>query len=401
MRTPIRPMAHPTMGSPKSDPDSKSDLDNMFEENGILDLLKDDADCPYSKPGRSQLWKMLKQCYSVVCSLTSATITEEELLVRLQKQQEERLSQFQTEIQVTIQESLKQSLKQHQAIPTYAQLAADPAAPHSPVRTPLTSRSAPMTLPSQNSPPSPTWRKIVVDCHESDTEEIHKLSEQALSKSRVSRLDKKKNAVVVTVPESDREKVANALSTGLQNKAVRVRSEPTSKLTILNVPVMDNIAEIQNKSDRNTAILSMIREKNEELAGAEVDVVFFKTNRHNPELCSVGIRLPTPLKRKILNQRVLYVGYTSCKVVDRVHVIQCYKCQGFHHTADSCVKDTVCGFCAGNHMSKDCNVKSSSGFIPTCPNCSITGKDCVSHVANSFQCPIYKEKYDYAVTKNQ
>ena len=136
---------YPTIGSPKSDPDSKSDLDNMFEENGILDLLKDDADCPHSKPGRSQLWKMLKQCYSVVCSLTSATITEEELLVRLQKQQEERLSQFQTEIQVTIQESLKQLQ------PSYAQLSTSGVAcaenRSSPSRTTTSSTPTPFFLP--------------------------------------------------------------------------------------------------------------------------------------------------------------------------------------------------------------------------------------------------------------
>eukprot|EP00116_Pleurobrachia_bachei_P003027 sb/3463289/ len=120
----------------------------------------------------------------------------------------------------------------------------------------------------------------------------------------------------------------------------------------------------------------------------------------NPDLCTVGIRLPTPIKRQLLNQRVIYVEHSACTVVDRVHVIRCYTCQGFHHTSETCVKDAVCAHCAGGHATKDCSVKLNTNFTPSCINCKLEGHENVSHAANSQDCPVYKSKYDVAKSKN-
>ena len=58
-------------------------------------------------------------------------------------------------------------------------------------------------------------------------------------------------------------------------------------------------------------------------------------------------------------------------------VIQCYICQKFGHTAQICAsKTTVCRFCSGNHISKECDAKDKV----KCANC---GKN---HKSNSFSC---------------
>ena len=283
--------------------------------------------------------------------------------------------------------------------PNYAKLslsAADfpPLAPNSP--TPPSKRT-------QSTAPKPalTWKKIVIDCKAADIDDVEKLSQAALSKTKVSRIDRKKNSVVITVPDTEGDTAADKLTTGLTTKSVRVRANPTSKLTILNFPLSDTISEAKTRESVNAAILELLRERNPELDDPDVDVVYFRRNTRITDVCTVGIRLPTPIKRQLLNQGVVYVDFVACRVVDRVHVIQCYNCQSFHHTSDTCTKVPICVHCSGNHKSEDCSVKLSENFVPSCINCSGAGHSCVSHKANSLECPIFKSKFDLAKSKNQ
>eukprot|EP00116_Pleurobrachia_bachei_P004741 sb/3465003/ len=283
--------------------------------------------------------------------------------------------------------------------PNYAQLA-------------LTAADFPPLAPNSATPPSkrtPTtvtksaipWKKIVIDCDAADIDEVEKLSQAALLKTKVSKIDKKKNSVVITVPDTEGQKAADSLTAGLTTKSVRVRATPTSKVTILNFPLFETISAATTRESRNAAILELLREKNPELNDRDVDVVYFRPNARITDVCTVGIRLPTPIKRQLLNQGVVYVDFVACRVVDRVHVIQCYNCQSFHHTSDICTKEPICVHCAGSHKSDCCSVKSSENFVPSCINCSLASGSSESHKANSLDCPIYKSKFDVAKSKNE
>ena len=256
-------------------------------------------------------------------------------------------------------------------------------------------------MPFITTPQKPSWRKIVVDCNEADVDKVHRLSETALSKTKVSRLVKKKNAVIITVPSTDGDKAADALNKDLSSTTVRIRSEPTCKVTVLNFPLTDCIKQSTDRPTRCQIILNMLKEKNEQLDNDNIDVIYYKENERFPDTCTVGLRLPTTIKRQILGQGVVYVDYVACKVVDRVRVIQCYKCQDFHHTQEVCNRRTVCTYCCQEHASKDCTVKSSDNFVPKCNNCSVAKKSDVAHTANSRDCPLYLSKFNEARSKNQ
>eukprot|EP00116_Pleurobrachia_bachei_P011148 sb/3471410/ len=148
----------------------------------------------------------------------------------------------------------------------------------------------------------------------------------------------------------------------------------------------------------------MLKEKNEQLDNDNVDVIYYRENvrfpDQVPDTCTIGLRLPTTIKRQILGHGVVYVGYTSCRVVDRVRVIQCYNCQDFHHTQDVCNRRAVCTHCSQEHSSKDCLAKSNESFIPKCNNCSVAKKSDVAHAANSRDCPLYLSKFNEARSKN-
>ena len=85
----------------------------------------------------------------------------------------------------------------------------------------------------------------------------------------------------------------------------------------------------------------------------------------------------------------LYLGLQTCKVYDAFFVPRCYKCQEFGHHSKNCSRDrSICGFCAQEHETKSCTIKSDSTATPTCINCKNCGKKETNHYAGSFVCPI-------------
>ena len=305
---------------------------------------------------------------------------------------------IETQVTTALQAFFDKQQRNQPSPPNYANLALD-AAEYPPLA-PNSSNSPSKRTPTTVAKSTPVWKKIVIDCDAADIDEVEKLSQTALLKTKVSKIDKKKNSVVITVPDTEGQKAADSLTAGLTTKSVRVRATATSKVTILNFPLSDTISAAETRESRNATILELLREKNPELNDRDVDVVYFRPNIRVPEECTVGIRLPTPMKRQLLNQGVVYVDFEACRVVDRVHVIQCYNCQSFHHTSDVCTKEPICVHCAGSHKSDCCSVKLSENFVPSCINCSGAGRSCVSHKANSHDCPIYKSKFDVAKSKN-
>jgi len=73
-----------------------------------------------------------------------------------------------------------------------------------------------------------------------------------------------------------------------------------------------------------------------------------------------------------------YLGMTKCKMKFYDLVTQCYKCQGFGHTAIKCREDQPrCKNCSGRHDSRNCTVQTLKS-----PNCR-SG----SHNVASVNCP--------------
>ena len=96
----------------------------------------------------------------------------------------------------------------------------------------------------------------------------------------------------------------------------------------------------------------------------------------------------SPEIRKCLRDRTdeILTPYSVCKVYDRYHVIQCYKCLEFNHLSKNC-KSRVdsCMKCAGNHKMAEC-----TSSAPCCKNCKSDENS--SHMANSRECPKYAEE---------
>ena len=127
----------------------------------------------------------------------------------------------------------------------------------------------------------------------------------------------------------------------------------------------------------------------EHMIGEEDDFKLIKeidARNRNMKHCIIKC---SPKIRKAIHDRQDKVSllYQSCNVYDTYQVHQCYKCQGFNHSADKCSKGQTCGRCGGNHRLADCKEKDYK-----CINCVNHGKSVTNHRTYDLGCPLYQEE---------
>ena len=57
---------------------------------------------------------------------------------------------------------------------------------------------------------------------------------------------------------------------------------------------------------------------------------------------TVGIKVSPVIRKYLIEQGYIYIGETRCKVVDRIDLKQCFKCQRVGHISSQCKSSTVC-----------------------------------------------------------
>jgi hypothetical protein len=89
---------------------------------------------------------------------------------------------------------------------------------------------------------------------------------------------------------------------------------------------------------------------------------------------TVVLEISPEMRKLIINNMNLYIGYQSCRYTEYLQIIRCYKCNGFGHIAANCqAQDNSCGHCGNNHDSKCCDKKSPK-FCVNCDKYNKTGK---------------------------
>lgn len=163
---------------------------------------------------------------------------------------------------------------------------------------------------------------------------------------------------------------------------------------------MRNIAEVQLKKKRkNVVILDMDDITTEDeiyealksvLQDAKRDDITIKMSpkANNRGLQYANIQLPSDEANVLLEMQRIKIGWTRCRVVERLAPAKCYRCQNYGHYASSCKSETdMSGKCLkcgeDGHKIKLCT---NEAF---CSACKIKG-----HTSNEMVCPVYKKLMD-------
>lgn len=116
--------------------------------------------------------------------------------------------------------------------------------------------------------------------------------------------------------------------------------------------------------DKNPAINELIEK------GKEFEILFIKEDLRKANVSIAVAKVDIEILKIIQFMKYqIYVDFSRCRVSDRFHVTQCYKCQKFGHVKSACTsQNEVCRYCSGNHDGKNCPHNGNKAMYK-CANC--------------------------------
>ena len=91
----------------------------------------------------------------------------------------------------------------------------------------------------------------------------------------------------------------------------------------------------------------------------------------------------------------LFIGLSSCRVVDKISMLRCYKCHNHGHVAKNCSEASCCGYCSSvDHESNNCELKRDiyrNKANLNCINCKRRKLNSSGHSVFWSLCPINKQ----------
>ena len=174
----------------------------------------------------------------------------------------------------------------------------------------------------------------------------------------------------------------------------------TPKVTMRSVDVSFIGSNVNDRAVTDKLIINSIVELNSDVkemieSGEKMSVVYFQRHKHNPDEATVGLRVSQKLCDLLLNKGFVHVGYSFSRVIERVFIKQCYKCQSLGHLISDCkASEPQCFRCGGSHFSRDCTSRTRADM--KCINCEhssnpLTRNSANTHNAASLDCPILQQ----------
>ena len=121
----------------------------------------------------------------------------------------------------------------------------------------------------------------------------------------------------------------------------------------------------QSIRDKNPAINGLIEQ------GKVFQILFIKKDLRRDNFSIAVVRLDEEIRKVIMSMKCqLFIDFSRCRVSDRLHVTQCYKCQKFGHVKEDCTsKTSTCKYCSEDHDWKSCPHNGNFSKYK-CGNCS-------------------------------
>lgn len=187
-----------------------------------------------------------------------------------------------------------------------------------------------------------------------------------------------------------------------QEAGIKLKDKYTIQEPIKTLPKI-KIPGYTRKAEDNTNLLEeKIRRQNRWINEADIlKITYVREGQNGTGViyaeCSGSLYI------RMMKQTKIYIDWERLPVYDNIAVSRCYQCQGFNHKSNRCAKHQICGNCAGNHPTKECNNR-----IKKCINCIEANKKYklelgTQHTALDPDCPslkYHKEQIRYKTDFN-
>lgn len=174
-----------------------------------------------------------------------------------------------------------------------------------------------------------------------------------------------------------------------QDYEIKKVEKKNPRIKILNVNKKDI-------DDETLFIEKIVLQNTIRIASEEPKIKVIYKYEKNERNYHVVLELDPDIYSQIHKKQVIYIGWKTCKFVDHVNIIQCYKCWKFGHIANECRSGKiVCPKCTGEHKSEECRSE-----IKICGNCKHAAEILkipnieYNHTALDKNCAAYKRIFE-------
>ena len=195
-----------------------------------------------------------------------------------------------------------------------------------------------------------------------------------------------KTLIVETSTEVDSAKILNDQQITNEFKCERTRKR-RPMVIIYDVPAELQEEELMNTIYRQNYEDTMTRDQfNTNIKPR------FKTGPKNKSVLNYVMEIDPNMRKDLIQQGRLFIGYRAVKVKDYIVVPLCTKCQDLGHATKFCPKTkNICAQCGNEgHLRKDCQHKDKINCIP----CTNRRRTCDGH-----DCKTYKQLLDKMIQR--
>ncbi|XP_070526504.1 uncharacterized protein [Cardiocondyla obscurior] len=201
---------------------------------------------------------------------------------------------------------------------------------------------------------------------------------------KIDRLIRGRNKTIkIVAPKGELNKMKQALTNA--GMEIKTFDNMNPRLIIRDIPTTTNKEE---------AMQCLMKQNLEGVADDEIKMVYFYPPEKRKSTNMI-IEVTPEIRRRLLARGRIYMGWSSCRIMDHIRVTQCYKCLAIGHIAKVCrAEKDICGHCAGDHESRACNKKETL----KCHNCTKAKLTELDHSAfDTNKCAILKRKINERV----
>lgn len=208
--------------------------------------------------------------------------------------------------------------------------------------------------------------------------------------------DTLKSIKTIVRPEESGATIRKVARTKDGNVVIKIREEaPGASAEITKLINRETTSQAEVKKENKIQILihdlDGVTETNEiekaisEETGESGEMTISEPNPSKNGSWTARVLLPRKTGDKLLNNRTLKIGWTSCRVTEKITIPICYNCLKLGHLGSLCTEKRVdhkrCYKCSSkDHEAGNCDNE------PKCNECNKTG-----HIVNTFECPKYRQ----------
>ena len=203
------------------------------------------------------------------------------------------------------------------------------------------------------------------------------------------------NNAVISLPSTevrDTLKPLLAAKPSLKKHAVANLEEKLPAITVLDIREELVESEFMDMMKVQNPTIATLIDQGEGFTDVTLAIKQVGNHKFTQVHATVSLKLRTAIKK---NGDRIYIGLSSCRVVDKFGILRCYKCHNHSHVAKNCSGTACCGYCsAENHESNSCELKSNiyeNKSRLNCINCKRRSLNSQGHSVFWSLCPINKQ----------